>query len=129
MSIKNKLAFPLMLVLLAGLAPAALAAGPGNGPRLDWAGQVPRMVDLNQDGIADWVQNQDQWQAGSGGRYGAWLDANHDGLHDAWQNRAAWESLTGGRYGTWADANGDGICDNFDLRPQDGSGNGYKGGN
>jgi hypothetical protein len=60
---------------------------------------------------------------------GAWVDANHDGLHDAWQNRAAWDALTGGSFGSWVDADADGICDNFDLRPLDGTGNGFKGGN
>jgi hypothetical protein len=129
MPVKNSLAILALAALISAGGGAALAAGASPGLCLDPAGQGPRQQDLNQDGIVDWVQNQNQWRASAGGQVGAWVDANQDGLHDAWQNQTAWNALTGGRYGSWVDANADGICDNFDLRPLDGSGKGLKGGN
>ena len=119
----------LAVLALVAIFSAGAAAAANPGPRLDATMQEPNHSDLNQDGVVDWVQNQNQWQAATAGQLGAWVDANHDGLHDAWQNRAAWDTLTRGQYGTWVDANADGICDNFDLRPQDGTGQGFKGGN
>ena len=111
------------LLLAAG---TVLAAGPGSV--LDAAQTGPYHQDLNQDGIADWVQNQQRWQEVTQGQYGAWADLNGDGIHDWWQNQGQWTQTTGGAFGDWADLNGDGICDNFEVRPQDGTGMGYKGG-
>lgn len=119
------------LILAALVIPAgpALAVGPQGGMGLmDPANPGPYHVDLNNDGIVDWVQNADQWRNAGNGRLGAWMDANGDGIHDWWQNGDLWQQATGGRFGDWIDANGDGVCDNFAVRPLDGSGNGHQGG-
>ena len=123
---RGKFKVALVAACLLTTAGGALAAGPGS--MLDPAKFGPYHVDLNQDGVADWVQNRQQWQDATHGQYGAWADANGDGIHDWWQNQGQWMQSTGGAFGAWADANGDGICDNFAVRPQDGTGNGYKGG-
>ncbi len=118
------LALLLALPLMAAAQGGQPMAGPWFGPT--YAG--PKAADVNQDGVYDWVQNQTQWQAATGGRLGGWLDANGDGVHDLAQNQALWHTVTGGGYGAWLDSDGDGICDNFETRPLDGSGAGYKGG-
>ncbi len=57
-----------------------------------------------------------------------YVDANNDGVCDWAQTRQGWDEATQGRYGDWVDADGDGICDNYANRPQDGTGQGYRGG-
>lgn len=123
---RRKLMAALAAACLLVSAGGVMAAGPGM--MLDPTQTGPYHQDLNQDGIADWVQNQQQWMNTTQGQYGAWADLNGDGIHDWWQNQGQWMQTTGGAFGAWADANGDGICDNFEVRPQDGTGNGYKGG-
>lgn len=70
-----------------------------------------RFVDDDGDGIADIVQDTDQYAALGLGEF---VDDNEDGICDLFQSREMYEALG---MNSFVDADGDGICDNYVDRP------------
>jgi hypothetical protein len=96
-----------LLIGLSGLAGLAMAAGPAVAGQHD---------------PYDYYRSQGLWESRTGVQ---WLDQNQDGVVDYAQDPRLWG---GAGFGDWLDANGDGVCDNFATHPQDGTGNGWRGG-
>lgn len=134
----------LLLLAALGLLAAVAACGSSSGSGGD-SSSYGTWIDANRNSIYDPYEDPTEWQAmmaTTGGLHAGmqdqanqnqqqhqirhqWRDSNGDGICDYAQNQNRWQEITTSQ---WIDQNGDGICDNYPGRPQDGSGNGWKGG-